>query len=247
MKNILFSIIAILLGLNCYSQKPVPQKNIANDYYLNYWMHNVDSFYYSLNNERLPQSMPASIPQYSEQEYVAFIDKLNSDVPMRFYPRVSEILSLYIEKTNSSSKALAYSIFLGEQFAKSLKKHGLPNALKHLPFALTAMNNMAQGETGASGLWQLNYSTARREGLDIDSYVDERKNIEKATEAACVELSRLYELYQNWELALGAYACGPSNINKTIRRLNNERDYYMLYPKFWKRYSSCFNCRNNYG
>ena len=232
MKNILLLISVLAFGVSCFAQKPVPQKEINTDYYLNFWKHNVDSFYYSINNKKENTLKPnSSIPGYSNKDYETLINQLNGDLPMRYNARVGDILTFYIDNSEKTAFALAYLRHLEKNFINNLETKSLPSTLKYLPLALTAMNNMAQGETGAAGLWQLNYSIARREGLDIDSYVDERKNLDKATVAATVELSRLYELYQNWELALGAYGCGPSNINKSIRRLSNERDYYKLYPK----------------
>jgi len=232
LKNILFLLFALLISFSSYSQKPVPQQDLANDYYLNFWQQNVDSFYYSVNGKEYNQIKSSfSIPGYSNEYYDTLISKLKSDLPLRYDTRVGDILAFYIDNGEKTALSLAYLKYLEGDFEKSLSKKGLPSTLKYLPLALTAMNNMAQGKTGAAGLWQLNYSIARREGLDIDSYVDERKNIDMATAAAVVELSRLYELYNDWELAIGAYGCGPSNINKSIRRLSNEKDYYKLYPK----------------
>ena len=231
MKNILLFISAIVFSVSLSAQKSSPQKEIANDYYLNFWKQNIDTFYYSFNkNTSLQLKTDIFIPGYSTDDFDTIISKLNSDLPMRYNSRVGDILTFFIENKEKTAFALAYSKYLEERFSNSLIEHNIPQTLKYLPLALTAMNNEAKGKTGAAGLWQLNYSIARKEGLNIDSYVDERMNINKATDAACVELSRLFELYQNWELALGAYACGPSNINKSIRRLYNEMDYYKLYP-----------------
>ncbi len=228
MKNILIFIIAVLIGKNVYSQKSSIQNNIANDYYLNFWKQNIDSFYYSIDNKVVPKFIP-NISEYSEEYLDTLINKLDSKLPMRYNKRVSDILSFYIENSEETALALAYLKHLSVGFSKTLKNKSMPDILKNIPLALSAMNNMAIGKTGTAGLWQLNYSIARREGLDIDSYIDERKNIDMATIAAVNEFRRLFKLYNNWELAIGAYGCGPSNINKSIRRLYNERDYYKLY------------------
>ncbi len=220
-----------------YAQKPVPEAVESDDYYLNFWKQNLDSLNIETDMPARFQMTYASqiIPGYSETDFKEIISQLKSDLPLRYDSRVGDILSFYIQNGDKTAFALAYSEQLGEQFQKQLKAASLPTTLKYLPLALTAMNNKALGKTGAAGLWQLMYSTGRKEGLNIDSYVDERRNIEKSTTAAISELKQLYNLYQNWELALGAYACGPSNVNKSIRRLQNQQDYYILYsnlPEF---------------
>ncbi len=232
MKNAILYIIVSFLVLSLHAQKPLAKAKPLEDYYLNFWQQNLDTLcrYAKIsrrNSKPLPTAKGVVIPTKNYQE---FMGQLNIDMPLHYDARVGEILSYYISDGEKTAFALGYSNSLENKFTKELKKQNLPLCLKYLPLALTAMNDKAIGATGAAGLWQLRYSTARREGLDIDSYVDERRNIDKSTVAALKEIKQLYRLYQDWNLALGAYACGPSNVNKTIRRMDNQRDYYDLYP-----------------
>ena len=74
------------------------------------------------------------------------------------------------------------------------------------------------------------YRTGRMFGLEENSYVDERMDPEKATEAACLYLKKLYGMYNDWNLALAAYNAGPGNVNKAIRRSGNKKTYWEVRP-----------------
>lgn len=214
------------------AQKPVPVPPQTDDYYLNFWQQNLDSLNECAQNTLhiTPISPAKNIPGYNEKNYKELINQLNGDIPLRYDSRVGDILSFYIQNAEKTAFAISYSNYLSTKFSSELEKAGLPKSLKYLPLAISAMNKKAMNKAGAEGLWQLKYSAARKEGLNINSYIDERRNIDKSTAAAIAELKQLYGLYQNWDLALGAFACGPSNINKSIRRVNNQMDYYVIYP-----------------
>ena len=130
-------------------------------------------------------------------------------------------------KKAALGQALAYADYLAPIFEQALKKEGLPLVLKNLPFALSCLYSKATNKIGDGGVWQLKYANGRRQGLRIDSYVDERRDITDASQAAASELKSYYDLYeQNWELALAAYACGPTNVNKAIRRAGGKTTNY---------------------
>ena len=103
-------------------------------------------------------------------------------------------------------------------FEEILDREELPLELKYLTVVESALNPEARSHAGARGLWQFMYYTAKAEGLRIDSYIDERKDPVRATEAACKHLNRLYKRYDDWYLALAAYNSGSGNVNKAIRR-----------------------------
>ena len=73
-------------------------------------------------------------------------------------------------------------------------------------------------------------STGRLYGLEINSLVDERMDPIKSTEAACLFLKSLYNMFGDWTLALAAYNCGPGNVNKAIHRADGKKDFWSIYP-----------------
>ncbi|RPG81334.1 MAG: LysM peptidoglycan-binding domain-containing protein [Crocinitomicaceae bacterium TMED114] len=113
-------------------------------------------------------------------------------------------------------------------FEEALDRHGLPPELKYLPVLESGLNPLARSRAGATGLWQFMYNTARRQDLEINSWVDQRRDPQAATDAACRFLKRLNEIYDgDWHLALAAYNAGPGNVNKAIRRARS-RDFWTV-------------------
>ena len=113
-------------------------------------------------------------------------------------------------------------------FEETLDRYDMPLELKYLAVVESALNPNARSHAGASGLWQFMYATARAQGLRIDSYIDERRDPVKSTEAACQFLQKLYGNYGDWYLALAAYNAGPGNVNKAIRRSGGKKSYWEI-------------------
>lgn len=115
-------------------------------------------------------------------------------------------------------------------FADILEKNGLPYELCYLAVIESALNPTAYSRMGAAGLWQFMPSTGRLFGLEINSLVDERMDPIKSTEAACRYLCALYDKFDDWNLALASYNCGPGNVKKAIARAGGKRDFWSIYP-----------------
>jgi membrane-bound lytic murein transglycosylase D len=73
------------------------------------------------------------------------------------------------------------------------------------------------------------YGTGKQMKLEVTSFVDERRDPVKSTDAAARYLQRLYNTYGDWHLAIAAYNCGPGNVNKAIRRSGGKRNYWDIY------------------
>ena len=113
-------------------------------------------------------------------------------------------------------------------FEEALDRHDLPMELKYLPVVESGLNPTARSHAGARGLWQFMYATAKYQGLRIDSYIDERRDPYRSSEAACAFLSKLYNTYDDWYLALAAYNAGPGNVNRAIRRSGGKRSFWEI-------------------
>jgi len=107
-----------------------------------------------------------------------------------------------------------------------LKKNGVPDDFKYLCVAESNLR-MAVSPAGAKGLWQFIESAGKENGLEINSEVDERYNVEKSTEAACKYLLRLKARFGNWTSAAAAYNIGPSLLAKRLTEQQAD-NYYDL-------------------
>ena len=115
-------------------------------------------------------------------------------------------------------------------FENIIARHQLPYELCYLSIVESALNPQARSHMGAAGLWQFMPATGKRYGLEVNSLVDERMDPSRSTEAACKYLSDLYDIFNDWNLAIAAYNCGPGNVNKAIHRAGGKRDFWSIYP-----------------
>ncbi len=138
------------------------------------------------------------------------------------------INSFLVRRKDLMERMLTVSQFYFPMFEEALDKYNLPLEIKYLAIVESALNPRARSRVGATGLWQFMYGTGKMYGLDVSSYVDERQDPIKATEAACKYLSRLYEIFGDWDLALAAYNSGPGNVNKAIRRSGGYTNYWNI-------------------
>lgn len=115
-------------------------------------------------------------------------------------------------------------------FENIIARHQLPYELCYLSIVESALNPQARSHMGAAGLWQFMPATGKRYGLEVNSLVDERMDPIRSTEAACKYLNDLYDIFNDWNLAIAAYNCGPGNVNKAIHRAGGKRDFWSIYP-----------------
>jgi membrane-bound lytic murein transglycosylase D len=108
--------------------------------------------------------------------------------------------------------------------------YDVPLELKYLAVVECALNPKAKSPVGATGLWQFMYQTGNIYKLEVNSYVDERMDPIKSTHAAAKYLRDLYNIFDDWNLALAAYNSGPGNVNKAIRRSGGKKNYWAIRP-----------------
>jgi membrane-bound lytic murein transglycosylase D len=116
-----------------------------------------------------------------------------------------------------------------------LKKNNIPDDFKFLALAESGFANVISS-AGAVGFWQFMPGTGNQYGLEINKEVDERYNLDKATEAACSYLTDLYRRYGNWTMAAAAYNSGPGSLNKQVQRQYSSNYYDLLLNEETARY-----------
>jgi membrane-bound lytic murein transglycosylase D len=157
--------------------------------------------------------------------------KLNEKTPFNvaYNPSLESVIKSFLtRKRDLMERMLTVSQFYFPMFEQQLDNHDIPLEMKYLSIVESALNPKARSRVGATGLWQFMYATGREMKLDINSYVDERSDPIRSTEAACKYLNRLYSIYEDWDLALAAYNSGPGNVNKAIRRSGGHKNYWNI-------------------
>ncbi len=142
----------------------------------------------------------------------------NSPFNYVYNSTVENYINRYVKNPKSVSTIIALSKLYFPLYEKYLSQYKIPLELKYLSMVESALNPTAKSKCGATGLWQFMYGTAKAYNLKIDSYVDERFDPEMQTIAACEYLSKLFNDYGDWSLAIAAYNCGEGNVNKAIRK-----------------------------
>jgi membrane-bound lytic murein transglycosylase D len=144
---------------------------------------------------------------------------------------VQGFIDLYaVRRKDVTRKVMGVSQLYFPMIEEQLAKHNMPLELKYLAIVESALNPVAISRVGAGGLWQFMPGTGKLYGLEITSYVDDRFDPIKSTEAACKYLKFLYETFDDWQLALAAYNSGPGNVNKAIRRSGGKKDFWSIKP-----------------
>lgn len=173
----------------------------------------------------------AKSPEFDEEVFERRMAYIDSRTPLKleYNPHVKRYIDVYTkERRKQMSRMLGMSKYYFPIVEPILDKYGLPQELKYLMIVESAFNSRARSRAGAAGLWQFMYSTGKGYGLMVSSYVDERNDPIKSTEAACKMLKKYYNTYNDWSLALAAYNCGRGNVNKAIRRSGGKMNYWQI-------------------
>lgn len=157
------------------------------------------------------------------------LENLNSFITLPYNETVRNYMVLYSEKMPTKmGNILGLCQYYMPIFEETFSKYDLPDELKYVAIIESALNPIAVSRAGAKGMWQFMTKTAKSYGLEINSYVDERLDPFKSSDAAARYLTDSYRLFGDWNLAISSYNCGPGNVNKAIRR-SGSRDFWSVY------------------
>ena len=159
----------------------------------------------------VPSAVPSALADMGRELADAQLPIDNERVE-HWMVRFSTTAKLEFEQT--LSRAGLYSDMIREK----LNARGMPEELVYLAMIESGFLTNARSTVLATGMWQFMDPTARALGLRIDAYVDERRDPVKATDAALVYLSELYQQYGSWYLAAAAYNAGPTRVTLALSR-----------------------------
>jgi len=173
-----------------------------------------------------------SIPIYPDLVYEYKIAELNNMTPIElvYNERVRRYIDVYtIERREHLAEIIGLAELYFPIFEEMLDKYQLPLELKYLAIVESALDPRAISSSAAVGLWQFKINTSKMFDLEVNSYVDERCDPYKSTEAACSYLQYLYRIYDDWQLALAAYNGGPGVVRNAIARSGGKTDFWEIH------------------
>ena len=161
---------------------------------------------------------------------IARLKKAEAAVPLSYNAVVRDYIEMYTTRRPTQVEImLGLSAYYFPFFEEIFDKYELPHELKYLAIIESALNPRAVSRVGAMGLWQFMLGTAKGLNLEVSTFIDERRDVLKSTDAAARYLKQLYNVYQDWHLVIAAYNCGPGNVNKAITRAGGKTDYWQIY------------------
>jgi len=161
----------------------------------------------------------SNVNENNDSLVISRLNALNniSHINFSYNDIVQSYIDSYVLKNKSLiSRMLSLSEYYFPIFEECLDKYDLPLELKYLSIIESALNPKARSKSGARGLWQFMYPTGKEYDLDVNSYIDERLDPYKSTEAACQYFVKLYDLFGDWHLVLAAYNGGPGYIQRKM-------------------------------
>lgn len=233
-KTRLFIILALLVSfsISSYSQNE-DEALFIRDFERNYDSL-LNSFYIKKNRYHIEthHGVNSAFTSASSLHDTVFINRLNripSSIKLTYNSHVRNIIEFYIDKiTEKTSLMIGLSEYYFPIFESILDQHNAPIELKYLAVIESALNPNAVSRAGATGLWQFMYATGKSYDLRVNTIIDDRKDPIKSSVAAAKYLSDLNKIYNDWELALAAYNCGPGNVNRAMRR-SGKRNFWDIY------------------
>ncbi len=197
--------------------------SLLNAYYIQNSIDVNDFDLISIDRDTLTSNIPDSV-------YIARLNKMNSFIPIQFNRYVKNSIIRYTDRIpGATRKIISLAPYYLPQFEEIFDEFGMPTELKAMAVIESALNPRAVSRANAKGMWQFIYTTARRYGLNINSFVDERLDPITACRAAAQYLKDSYLVFGDWSLAIASYNCGLGNVRKAINRSGGKTDFWEIY------------------
>ena len=234
--------IAALNSMFAQTRKPKPaaKDSLSSTAFINMIDETLNAFYADYANQSNFDSIidaleyePNQVPEVSDAVICQRLAKMNEMTPFHLdcNPISLSTIRFFAKNRRSFAKVvLGRSALYFDLYEEALAKYDLPQELKYLSVIESGLRPQVKSPAGALGLWQFMYGTGKMYGLKENSYLDERMDPVKETDAACRFLKKLFDIYGDWNLALAAYNAGPGNVNKAIRRSGGKRTYWEVRP-----------------
>jgi membrane-bound lytic murein transglycosylase D len=172
---------------------------------------------------------PVSSGIYRNNIYKKRLDSIQHDVQLDYNEDVQAYIDNYLSTQREEiSRELGLAKYYFPIYEKAFRDAGIPDEIKYLSLVESQLNPNAVSRVGATGPWQFMGTTARMYGLNMDNYVDERRDPVLSSNAAAAYLKDAYVQFGDWLLAIASYNCGKSNVMDAIEKAGGATDYWSI-------------------
>jgi membrane-bound lytic murein transglycosylase D len=205
-----------------------------NVYYKS-WKEQFDAKWLAENRKKFKSanSLQKMLNQARSNEFIKMaypsIEKTGFDFPVVINNQVLQWINYFKNNGRKSFVVwLTRGRFIIPEMEKTLEDYGLPKDLAYLSMIESGYSPKALSYVGAVGFWQFMPATARENGLKINDYIDERRDLKKSTKAAANYLTNLYNQFGSWHLAAASYNGGPGLVRRTLRNYGSDSSFFQL-------------------
>lgn len=187
-----------------------------------------DEMIVDIKNVNIDEKVDYELPTELLKERLKRMDE-KSPFNIEYNIGLENVIKSFLKNRKKGfARLMGISQFYFPIFEEELAKNNIPLEIKYLAVVESALNPLAVSRVGATGLWQFMYQTGKQYGLNIDSYVDERSEPLKASQAASQYMMNMYKIFGDWDLVLASYNSGPGNVAKAIRRSGGQQNYWNI-------------------
>ncbi|MGV8879339.1 MAG: transglycosylase SLT domain-containing protein [Sphingobacteriaceae bacterium] len=168
----------------------------------------------------VPEVNDGPLMSFQNIIYKRRLDSIKTDIPMDYNEYVQSYIDIYTAPNRKPqiAKMLGLAKYYFPIYEKAFHESGVPEEIKYLSIVESALNPHAVSRVGATGPWQFMFTTAKGYGLDMNNFVDERKDPIQASYAAAAYLKDAYNEFGDWLLAIASYNCGKGNVLRAMNR-----------------------------
>ncbi|MDB5003772.1 MAG: LysM peptidoglycan-binding protein [Mucilaginibacter sp.] len=159
-------------------------------------------------------AMPVSA--YSGSVFKLRLDSIQKEIPLDYNEYVQAYIDIYTRHKDEMSHVMGLSKYYFPIYEKIFREAGIPTEIKYLSIVESKLDPNAISRVGATGPWQFMATTAKIYGLNMNDYVDERRDPIQSAYAAAAYLKDAYQEFGDWLLAIASYNCGKSNVERAI-------------------------------
>jgi membrane-bound lytic murein transglycosylase D len=181
-----------------------------------------------INTVNIDKDIDKELPTELLKERLAAMDA-KSPFNIEYNQGLENLIKSFLKNRKKAfASQMAVAEYYFPLFEEALAKKNVPLEIKYLAVVESALNPKAVSKAGATGLWQFMYYTGKQYNLNIDSYVDERSDPLKSSEAAAQYMTNMFTVFNDWDLVLASYNSGPGNVTKAIRRSGGQRNFWNI-------------------